>query len=144
MEKCLFCNQDYLSDRIIVKNELAFAFPTYIPIVPWHILICPTRHVSSYDGLTPEEVLAIFDIAGRLKISMKKLFDAEWFNYAWNEWEIAWQSVPHFHLHMLPRKAGDTWIWEYEPRKFLYRTGSREKSPDSEIVAVAKQIKENL
>ena len=75
---------------------------------------------------------------------MKKTFSAEGFNYAWNEGEIGGQAVPHFHLHMLPRKKGDTGIHEYDPRKFLYRPGSREISPDEELDAVVKEIKRHL
>ena len=68
----------------------------------------------------------------------------EGFNFAWNDGPIAGQSVPHFHLHVLPRKQGDTGITEYEPRQFLYRPGSREASPEAELAAIAKMIQEHL
>jgi len=65
-----------------------------------------------------------FDLRSKLGKAMTKVFEAEGFNYAWNEGEVAGQFVPHLHLHMLPRKKGDKGIYKYEPRKFLYRTGT--------------------
>lgn len=54
---------------------------------------------------------------------------------------MAGQTVPHFHLHIVPRKQGDAGILEYEPRKFLYRPGSREEGPEAELQSVAAQIR---
>jgi histidine triad (HIT) family protein len=141
---CVFCTNPGVKEREIIRNELAWAFPTNIPIVPGHVLICPIRCVADFNDLTKEEVAAIFDLQKKLKKTFKKVFGAEGFNYAWNEGELAGQAVPHFHLHMLPRKQGDTGITEYDPRKFLYRPGSRETSPDEELNAVVKEIKKHL
>ena len=134
-----------IEERIIVKNDLAFAFPTNIPIVPGHTLISPIRVVATFEELTNDEVAAIFDLMKKLKIAMKKTFEAEGFNTAWNEGVIGGQSVPHFHLHLLPRKEGDTGIYEYEPRKFLYRTGGgRPESPEEELQQVAQLLRSAL
>ena len=78
-----------------------------------------------------------------LRVALIDAFDAEGFHYAWNEGAVAGQSVPHFHLHVIPRRAGDEGITEYEPRKFLYRPGSREVSPAEELNAVAKLVRES-
>jgi histidine triad (HIT) family protein len=143
-KECIFCTNVVVKEREIIKNDLAWAFPTNIPIVPGHILICPIRCVADFNDLTGEEIIAIFDLQKKLKIALKKAFDARGFNYAWNEGEIAGQSVPHFHLHILPRKEGDAGILEYDPRKFIYRPGSREQSPESELISVVKDIKKFL
>lgn len=128
----------------MARNDLAWAFLTNIPVVPGHILISPTRCVALFDDVTHEERAAIFDLQLKLKPVLQKLFGAQGFNYAWNEGKLAGQSVPHFHLHMLPRKEGDSGITEYEPRKFLYRPGSREDSPETELQDVAMLIKNSL
>lgn len=142
--KCAFCEVPEIKERIIIENDLAWAFPTNIPIVPGHILICPKRCVAKFDDLVDTEREAIFDLVKKLKPALVKTFDAEGFNFAWNEGEVAGQKVPHFHLHMLPRKKGDTGVTDYEPRKFLYRPGSREESPEEELKVISKEVKKNL
>jgi diadenosine tetraphosphate (Ap4A) HIT family hydrolase len=100
--------------------------------------------VPSFDDLTKKEISAIFNLRSKLKKSLIKMFNAKGFNYAWNEGKLAGQAVSHFHLHMLPRKKGDAGITQYDPRKFLYRPGSRETSPDEELNAVVEEIKKHL
>lgn len=139
--ECVYCSNPAIKARTIIEDDLAWCFPTNIPIVPGHILIVPRRHVTLFEDLTEDERTAIFSMMGCLKQVLRKLFGAEGFNLAWNESPVAGQSVPHFHLHLLPRKLGDAGIVEYEPRKFLYRPGSREASPEEELQAVAEIIK---
>ncbi|MES2953775.1 MAG: HIT domain-containing protein [Patescibacteria group bacterium] len=142
--KCAYCELPEIQDRAIARNELAWVFPTNIPIVPGHVLIAPVRCVAKLEDMTTEELAAILEMRLRLKPVLGKLFGAEGFNYAWNEEKIAGQSVPHFHLHMLPRKEGDEGITEYEPRTFLYRPGSREATPERELIDVAEKIKREM
>lgn len=144
--KCAFCEIVAVSekDRIILENDLAYAFPTNIPVVPGHLLIVPKRCVANFGDLTREERDAIFDLRTKLSVALKKVFAAEGFNYAWNEGALAGQAVPHFHFHMLPRKEGDAGITEYEPRKFLYRPGSRAESPAAELLEVVELIKKEI
>lgn len=128
----------------IAQDKLAWAFLTNIPITPGHTLIAPVRHTASLESLTDAEVASIRALAKTVAHALKETFGAEGFNYAWNEGVAAGQSIPHFHLHVVPRKKGDAGITEYEPRKFLYRPGSREKTPEEELREVADLIKKNL
>lgn len=139
--ECVFCAEPALQSRIITKNNLVFAFPTNIPITPGHTLVAAVRCAPSFDDLTNEEVGALFLMRRRIIGALKTAFGAEGFHFAWNEGEAAGQNVKHFHLHIVPRKKGDAGITKYEPRKFLYRPGSREQSPEKELQTVAKQIK---
>jgi len=124
-----------------MKNDLAFAFLTNIPITPGHTLISPLRCIKTMEELSKRELEDIMNMRTILCAGLKKLYGEEGFNFAWNEGEMAGQSVPHFHLHIVPRKEGDSGIREYEPRKFLYRPGSREKTPESELAKMAEEIK---
>jgi diadenosine tetraphosphate (Ap4A) HIT family hydrolase len=130
--------------RIIAQNNLAFTLLNYQPIVPGHLLICPIRPVATYDELTHEEVASIMILKKTVCKALIKTFGADGFNFAWNEGSDAGQTVPHFHLHVLPRKKGDMGIIEYEPRQFLYRTGSRAITPDEELKEVVTLIQNNL
>lgn len=142
--KCVYCQLEVIKKREIVSNALAWAFPTNIPIVFGHILIVPQRCVAKYADLTLEEKNAIEDLRIRICDALCGKFDAMGFNFAWNEGDVAGQSVPHFHLHVLPRKEGDTGVLEYEPRKFLYRPGSRQNSPEDELIEIARIIRSGL
>jgi histidine triad (HIT) family protein len=142
--KCVYCELDVIKQREIVGNDLVWSFPTNMPIVSGHTLIVPRRCVARYEDLTKDEKDALEELRIRIVNALKKQFGVEGFNFAWNDGKIAGQSVPHFHLHVLPRKEGDTGITEYEPRKFLYRPGSREDSPEGELQEVAKLIREGL
>jgi histidine triad (HIT) family protein len=142
--KCVYCELDVIKQREIVGNDLVWAFPTNIPIVPGHTLIVPRRCVARYEDLTSAEKDALEEMRIRIVNALKKQFGAEGFNFSYNEGKLAGQSVPHFHLHVLPRKEGDTGITEYEPRKFLYRPGSREDSPEEELREISRIIREAL
>jgi len=141
--KCAFCEVPEIKERQIVENDLAWAFPTNIPITLGHTLVSPKRCVSKYEDLTQKEKEAIEDLRVKICNSLRKTFNAEGFNFAWNDGKNCGQSVPHFHLHIVPRKDGDNGVYEYEPRKFLYRPGEREKSPEEELREVAMKIRQN-
>jgi diadenosine tetraphosphate (Ap4A) HIT family hydrolase len=141
---CVYCSNIEIQGRKILENDLAFVFPTNIPIVPGHVLIAPKRCIAKYEDLTTEEKDSIEKLRVKIIEALKKAFSAEGFNYAWNENRVAGQSILHFHLHVLPRKEGDEGITEYEPRKFLYRPGSRETTPEKELQEVAELIKKSI
>jgi len=143
-KNCHYCNDKDIQSRIIFKNSFIVAFPTNIPITPGHTLICPLRHVAKIDQLTNEELKAIKDFIIRLKNGLIKSLNTEGFNIALNEGLSAGQSINHLHIHVVPRKIGDQGIYEYEPRKFLYRPGSRNISPEQELIEIAELIKTNL
>jgi len=138
---CVFCEISEIKKRLVLGNKLAFAFLTNIPITPGHVLISPLRCVETFDEMTPKEVEAVLELRAKLIPVLKKVFGSEGFHFAWNEGRAACQNIPHFHLHMVPRKAGDEGITEAEPRKFLYRPGSREDSPEKELQAVADMLR---
>jgi diadenosine tetraphosphate (Ap4A) HIT family hydrolase len=106
--------------------------------------VLPKRHLATIAELSHEELSGLFELAETIKGALTKVFGAEGFNCAFNQGEVAGQSIPHFHLHIVPRMRGDAGITEYEPRKFLYRPGSREASPEKELIEVAALIRSAL
>jgi diadenosine tetraphosphate (Ap4A) HIT family hydrolase len=141
---CPFCSDDKIQTRVIYKDDLVMVFPTTIPITPGHVLVCTTRHVSVVDDLTNAELSALHSHIVKIKSALRKSFSAEGFNIAWNEGRLAGQSVGHLHIHVVPRTEGDSGVYEYEPRKFLYRPGERETSPDEELEKVATLLRGGL
>lgn len=143
-DTCAYCSDENVQARAIVRNDLVWAIPTFKPIVPMHVLVMPVRHAATLDELTDDEWLAMRDMARSLSKAFTERFGAEGFNFAWNHGESGGQSVPHFHLHILPRKQGDNGITKYDPRSFLYRTEVRVLTPEEELRDIAKSIREAL
>ena len=133
-----------ISYRVVAQNAFAFAFLNYTPIVPGHVLICPRRVVTTIAELTPQELEAILELQQAVSIALTKTLDAQGFNYAWNEGSLAGQTVPHFHLHVVPRKVGDAGILGYDPRQFLYRPGVRPTSPQEELENITDLIRKHM
>lgn len=144
MNTCPFCTSREVQERIIVSTDAAFAFPGSMPIVPGHTLACPKRCVATMEELTQEECVAVFEMVAMVKQALKKTVCAEGFNVAWNEGAIAGQSVPHLHVHVVPRKNGDAGIYKYEPRQFLYRPGARAEMPEAELQELARDMRNTL
>lgn len=136
-----FIDDPTIAERTVAENELAIAFLGKMPIVPGHTLICPKREIAKSEDLSFEEWQAILQLKEIVCEKLKRVFKAEGFNFAWNEGELAGQSVAHFHLHILARREGDTGILEYEPRMFLYRPGIRNISPQQELASVAALLR---
>ncbi len=137
----IFTELAQIKERILIENEFAFACLTNIPITVGHTLIIPKREVLKYEDLSREEKDAVEELRLLSVFKLKEVFEYTGFNFAYNDGKSAGQSVPHFHLHVVGRKEGDTGILEYEPRKFLYRPGSREDSPEEELRAVCALLK---
>ncbi len=141
---CVYCTIPEIKNREIIKNDLAWAFPTNIPITAGHTLISPIRCVKKLADLTTDERLAILDLADKIIESLKITYGAEGFNCVWNQEKLAGQSVPHFHLHIIPRIDGDSGLLGYDPRSMLYRTGDREPTEESKLLEIRDLIKSNL
>ncbi len=139
-----FTNELHKNERVIAENDLAFALLTYIPITPGHTLVCPKREVATFAELTNEELLAISKLTKKVMTALEKTFGAKGFNCAWNQGANFGQSIPHFHLHIVPRTPGDSGIYQYEPREFLYRPGGRKILPNNTLTPIAQEIRNNL
>lgn len=138
---CVYCSVPEIRNRAIFQDDLVWAFPTNIPITPGHTLISPVRCAKSLAQLSSQERLAILEAADRVMDALRTAYGAEGFNCVWNQEKLAGQSVPHFHLHIIPRKEGDTGLLGYDPRSMLYRTGDREPTPEEELRTVRDAIR---
>ncbi len=136
-----FCSLPEVKRREITRNDLAWAFLTNIPITPGHTLISPRRCVAKLEDISNDERLAILTMADRVMRALRLYGQAEGFNCVWNQEKLAGQSVPHFHLHIIPRKEGDTGLLGYDPRSMMYRTGDRDPLPEEELAIVSQKIK---
>ena len=107
---CLFCDlqsKDRL--RVITENTLAYVIRDGFPVTDGHTLFIPKRHTSDYFGLKQAELNAINSLIHDQKKLLEKIDKSiEGFNIGMNCGEVAGQSVWHCHVHLIPRRKGDT------------------------------------
>ena len=92
---------------MVIENELAFAHYDFYPASTGHCLIIPRRHVAEYFQATAEEKAAIWSLVDEMKIIIDREYKPDGYNIGVNIGKTAGQSVPHIHIHMIPRYKGD-------------------------------------
>ncbi|MBP7868415.1 MAG: HIT family protein [Acidobacteria bacterium] len=103
---CPFC--DPAPERIVAQNALALALRDGFPVSPGHTLAVPRRHVASWFDATDAEraaLLALLDAVRETLLRTERPPDG--FNLGINAGEAAGQTVPHLHVHLIPRYRGD-------------------------------------
>jgi len=106
-EGCLFC--EISEDRIIAENELAYTIYDGFPVTELHTLVIPRRHVASYFELGRPEINACNELLESAKQDIQKSDDlVKGFNVGINVGKKAGQTIFHCHIHLIPRRAGDT------------------------------------
>ena len=93
--------------QIFYQTDLIFACVNISPLVPGHVLVCPKRKVKRYKDLSKEEIIEIFTHAQIISTKLETHFGTTALNFGLQDGRDAGQSVPHVHLHILPRKKGD-------------------------------------
>ena len=128
-ERCPFCHLP--QSRFVAANHHGIVIRDAYPVSPGHTLVIPRRHVGSFFELTtPErtELLALLDKArADLEIDLRP----DGYNIGINDGPAAGQTVPHLHIHLIPRFRGDQtdprggvrWIF---PDKADYWTARRD------------------
>jgi diadenosine tetraphosphate (Ap4A) HIT family hydrolase len=103
--ECAFCTIE--CGRVVASNSLAFAIRDGYPVSPGHTLAIPNRHVGSFFDLSPQEQEALFDLIRNQKRALDAEFCPDAFNVGINDGPAAGQTVPHVHVHLIPRYRSD-------------------------------------
>ena len=102
---CIFCDQSRF--RPEYETSTAMIVRDINPVSPGHTLIIPKRHVQSYFDLIPGERKQLDILLDRAHRSLVAEFKPAGFNVGINDGADAGQTVPHVHIHLIPRYAGD-------------------------------------
>lgn len=105
-EGCPFCNPD-TERELLAESATAYAILDKFPVNEGHALIIPKRHVADYFELTFKEQSACWFMVDFMKPILQERFGPDGFNIGINVGEHAGQTVPHVHIHLIPRYAGD-------------------------------------
>jgi diadenosine tetraphosphate (Ap4A) HIT family hydrolase len=102
---CPFCSLP--QGRIVDQNEHAVWIRDAYPISPGHSLVIPKRHVMSFFETSEAEKVALLALLDSAKAAVQSEFNPDAFNVGINDGAAAGQTVPHLHVHLIPRFKGD-------------------------------------
>nr|XP_028943908.1 bifunctional bis(5'-adenosyl)-triphosphatase/adenylylsulfatase FHIT-like [Malus domestica] len=92
---------------VFYSTNLSFAMVNLRPLVPGHVLVCPRREVKRFGDLTADETSDLWITAQKVGSRLESYHKASSLTLAIQDGPQAGQSVPHVHIHILPRKVGD-------------------------------------
>jgi len=106
---CLFCGivDGSVPSQIVDSDERTVAFMDIAPATPGHALVVPRAHSADLLEIKAEDLTASVIAAQRLARRMKDVLGADGINLINACGAAAWQTVFHFHIHVVPRYADD-------------------------------------
>ena len=130
---CLFCKiaaGDIPATRVY-EDERTIAFMDINPGTRGHLLVIPREHATDLRDIPAEDLHAVVDTGQRLARTMEEKLGADGVNLLNSTGSAAWQTVFHFHLHVIPR-------YEDDP---LRLPGSPQQTGEDELRAVAEELR---
>jgi diadenosine tetraphosphate (Ap4A) HIT family hydrolase len=103
---CPFCNPNP-EIELILESATAYAMFDKFPVSMGHTLIIPKKHSMDYFQLTFKEQSACWFMMNRITELINKKFNPDGFNIGINVNKAAGQTIPHVHIHLIPRYSGD-------------------------------------
>jgi bis(5'-adenosyl)-triphosphatase len=92
---------------VFARSRHARAFVNLKPILPGHVLVCPARPCPRLKGLTDEETADLFGLVRQVASLVERAHEASAVQVAVQDGPAAGQTVPHVHVHVVPRRTGD-------------------------------------
>jgi histidine triad (HIT) family protein len=114
---CLFCKivAGDVPGTIVAEDERTVAFMDVNPATRGHALVVPRRHAADLGEIDDDELAAVAAAARRLAGRAREALGADGITLM-NSWgDAAWQTVFHFHVHVIPRYADDPLELPWKP-----------------------------
>ncbi|NNE33980.1 MAG: HIT family protein [Rhodothermales bacterium] len=102
---CPFCSLRI--NRIILETELVVGLWDGYPVSSGHALVVPRRHVETWFELSADEQAAMISTIDEVRARIEKEHSPDAYNIGMNSGRAAGQTVPHAHVHVIPRYEGD-------------------------------------
>lgn len=130
---CLFCKivAGEVPATIVDQDERTIAFMDINPATRGHALVVPREHAKDLHDVDPEDLAAVVQAAQRLAAHVCDRLGADGVNLLNSCGSAAWQTVFHFHIHVIPRYEDDPLRLPWTPRS---------GDPD-EIAAAAAELR---
>ena len=139
-DNCLFCRivSGELAAAVVYEDDNSIAFLDHRPLFHGHTLLVPREHVETFGDLPAAQVEPYFKAAQLLARSLESAMEAEGTFVAMNN-RVS-QSVPHLHVHVVPRRKKDGLKGFFWPRT-KYKDEEEIKSVQRKIISKIKHAK---
>ena len=130
---CIFCKivAGELPGQIVEEDERTIAFMDISPATRGHLLVIPRAHARNLLEISPDDLAATIATAQRMAQRVNQRLEPAGINLINSCGSAAWQTVFHFHVHVIPRYADDPLKLPWVPAP---------GDPD-EIAAVARDLR---
>jgi histidine triad (HIT) family protein len=133
---CVFCKirDGQIPSKKIYEDDATLAFMDINPVNNGHCLVVTKRHAATIWDADVEDLQAAIATAQKVAIALVAIVKPDGLNMLQANGAAAFQSVPHFHLHLIPRwvRDGKGFDWKLVP-------GDR-----AQIATVGERLRENL
>lgn len=102
MNLCPFCDSEFY-----LENKTCIARFDIYPVSKGHTLVIPKRHVETWFDMNQQEQLDAMDLVQKVKTYLDSEHVPDGYNIGANCGEVAGQSIPHAHIHIIPRYKND-------------------------------------
>ncbi len=118
-EDCIFCSilAGDMPGEVVQEDEHTVAFMDIQPWTRGHAVVIPRRHVKNLYEIEDEELARVNTAGRRLALKMRDNLHADGINLLNSTEPAAWQTIFHFHLHVIPRYADDPLQLPTQPGK---------------------------
>lgn len=140
MTDCIFCKiiSKDIPSYPVYEDDKVYAFLDITQTTKGHTLVIPKKHVKDLFELDEETAQDVFARIPKIARAMEKAFpDMEGLNMLNNNRELAYQSVFHSHIHLIPRYSKD------DDFKVMFGDNSTKYSSE-QMTAIAESIRKNV
>ena len=112
VQGCIFCA---IADRqaeasVVYEDETVVVFLDLNPVTPGHLLVVPRKHAVGLQDIDDATSAQVWSVGHKMARALRRSsLRCEGINVLLCDGEAAFQTVFHFHLHVIPRYAGDGW-----------------------------------
>ena len=111
---CVFClahqnPDDDAKNFVLFRGQSNFIILNRYPYISGHLMIAPNAHLSEFDSAPKATTDEMTDLAKYCQSALREVYKPDGFNFGMNLGRAAGAGIAdHYHLHILPRWAGDT------------------------------------
>jgi histidine triad (HIT) family protein len=131
MSDCVFCKirDGQIPSLKVYEDDRTLCFMDINPLNAGHCLVAPKRHAPTIFESDEEDLKAAISVAKRVALALLSAVKPDGLNVLQANGAAAFQSVPHFHLHLIPRFTNDNRGFDWKPvpgdRNQIMKIGER-------------------